>query len=135
MSTSSADPAIEAAGNSDTLLGMAALGKTAAALALIILVILVLTYLVKRWSLQHAPAGSRLKVVATTAVGSRERVVIVEVEGTWLVLGVASGQVSKLHELPAPPQAPRPDTDTHRFSRRLASALQQQAVRKPPGPS
>ncbi|MNN99031.1 Flagellar protein FliO [compost metagenome] len=58
-------------------------------------------------------------------LGPRERVVIVEVADTWLVLGVAPGQVSKLHELPAPaaevaPAAAAPDG---RFAERLAQAL------------
>lgn len=48
-----------------------------------------------------------VKVVGSTAVGSRERVVVVELDGTWLVLGVASGNVRLLHSLPKPatPQA------------------------------
>jgi flagellar protein FliO/FliZ len=33
-------------------------------------------------------------------VGTRERVVIVEVGSTWLVLGVAPGRVSALAEVP-----------------------------------
>lgn len=41
-----------------------------------------------------------LRVVAGTAVGTRERVVIVEVGSTWLVLGVAPGRVSALAEVP-----------------------------------
>ena len=56
----------------------------------------------------HAPRGTAaasLRVVAGAAVGTRERVVIVEVGSTWLVLGVAAGQVSRLHEMPRPPEA------------------------------
>jgi flagellar protein FliO/FliZ len=34
-------------------------------------------------------------------VGQRERVVVVEVGATWLVLGVTSNQVNTLHSLPA----------------------------------
>jgi flagellar protein FliO/FliZ len=50
-----------------------------------------------------APRGENaglLRVVAGTAVGARERVVIVEVGSTWLVLGVAPGRVSALAEVP-----------------------------------
>jgi flagellar protein FliO/FliZ len=36
-------------------------------------------------------------------VGARERVVIVEVGSTWLVLGVAPGRVSALAEVPRQP--------------------------------
>jgi flagellar protein FliO/FliZ len=43
-----------------------------------------------------------VKVVGTTAVGPRERVVVVEVDDTWLMLGVGGGNVRLLHTLPKP---------------------------------
>jgi flagellar protein FliO/FliZ len=43
-----------------------------------------------------------VKVVGTTAVGTRERVVLVEVDGTWLLLGVGGGNVRLLHSQPRP---------------------------------
>ena len=46
-----------------------------------------------------------VKVVGTTAVGTRERVVVVEVDNTWLLLGVGGGNVRLLHTLPKPEQA------------------------------
>lgn len=50
-------------------------------------------------------AQGAVKVVGTTAVGTRERVVVVEVDGTWLLLGVGSGNVRLLHTLPKPADA------------------------------
>jgi flagellar protein FliO/FliZ len=44
--------------------------------------------------------GSPLSLRGTLAVGPRERVVLVELEQTWLVLGVAPGRVNALHTLP-----------------------------------
>ncbi len=41
-----------------------------------------------------------LRVIAGAAVGQRERVVVVEVGSTWLVLGVAPGSVTALHQMP-----------------------------------
>jgi flagellar protein FliO/FliZ len=46
-----------------------------------------------------------VKVVGTTAVGTRERVVVVEVDNTWLLLGVGGGNVRLLHTLPKPDDA------------------------------
>ena len=51
-------------------------------------------------------AQSAIKVVASTAVGSRERVVVIEVDHTWLLLGVGGGNVRLLHTLPKPDQVP-----------------------------
>ncbi len=47
-------------------------------------------------------AQGAVKVVGTTPVGTRERVVVVEVDGTWLLLGVGGGNVRVLHTLPKP---------------------------------
>ena len=41
-----------------------------------------------------------LRVVAGTAVGQRERVVVVEIGASWLVLGVAAGGVNLLQQMP-----------------------------------
>lgn len=43
-----------------------------------------------------------LNVKASCQVGQRERVVIVEVDNTWLVLGVTAQQVTQLHTLTRP---------------------------------
>ena len=124
VATSSAQPSVDALSGGDALVGMAALGKTAAALALVIAIILVCTSLLKRWQQHRFDQGARLRIVGTTAVGNRERVVVVEVEDTWLVLGVSSGRISKLHERPAPlDRPPTPESPPSRFSQRLANAL------------
>jgi flagellar protein FliO/FliZ len=41
-----------------------------------------------------------MRVIAGVAVGPRERVVILELGSSWLVLGVAPGQVNTLAEIP-----------------------------------
>ena len=41
-----------------------------------------------------------MRVVGGVSVGTRERVVVLEVADTWLVVGVAPGQVQTLHTLP-----------------------------------
>lgn len=50
-------------------------------------------------------AQGAVKVVGATAVGARERVVVIEVDGTWLLLGVGGGNVRLLHTLPKPADA------------------------------
>ncbi len=57
-------------------------------------------WLLKKLVTQRGEASGLMKVVAGTAVGTRERVVIVEIGTTWLVLGVAPGRVSALAEVP-----------------------------------
>jgi len=50
--------------------------------------------------------------VSSVMVGQRERVVVVEIGGQWLVLGVAAGQVRALHTLPAQNGLGGPDAQT-----------------------
>ena len=50
--------------------------------------------------------GTLLNLRASCQVGQRERVVVVEVDNTWLVLGVTAQHITPLHTLSAPPAAP-----------------------------
>jgi flagellar protein FliO/FliZ len=69
-------------------------------LALVLALMVGSLWLLKRLVVQRGGNSGLLRVVAGTAVGARERVVIVEVGSTWLVLGVAPGRVSALAEVP-----------------------------------
>ena len=68
-------------------------------LALVLGLIVAAGWFMKRFSIGPSASGL-VKVIAGAAVGQRERVVIVEVNDTWLVLGVAAGRVSQLHTMP-----------------------------------
>lgn len=69
-------------------------------LLLVLAVIMAAAWLLKRFALNPGTATGTIKVIAGAAVGQRERVVLVEISGTWLVLGVAPGQVRTLHTMP-----------------------------------
>lgn len=128
VATPSQSTPIEAlSSNGDALIGMTMLGKTAAALALVITIILVCTALLKRWQTGRFQHAAHLRIVGNTAVGSRERIVVVEIEDTWLVLGVGNGRITKLHERSAPDERPSPPVDepSPRFAQRFAQALSQ----------
>lgn len=79
-------------------------------LAAVLALLFASLWLLKRLSAPRGEAAGLLRIVAGTAVGARERVVVVDVGGTWLVLGVAPGRVSALAELPRGtiPEAPKP---------------------------
>ena len=76
--------------------------------------IVALAWLAKRGGVGRGATGSHLRIIAERAVGTRERVVVVEVAGQWLVLGVAPGQVRSLSQMARPesaaPEAPAADT-------------------------
>lgn len=69
-------------------------------LGLVLAMVAAGAWFLKRFQSNRGPAAGAIKVIAGAAVGPRERVVLVEVGGAWLVLGVAPGRVSALHTLP-----------------------------------
>lgn len=76
------------------------LGQTTLWLCVVLALIWGTAWVVKRVAPMQGGSNSLVKVVATQAVGQRERVVVVEIKDTWLVLGVAPGRVNSLHVLP-----------------------------------
>ena len=80
-------------------------------LALVLALVIGSLWILKKLVAPRGESAGLLRVVAGAAVGTRERVVIVEIGSTWLVLGVAPGRVSTLAEVPrqsVAPQAARP---------------------------
>lgn len=73
----------------------------------ILLLILIAGWLFRRLGFAPQARGNSklLNLRASCQVGQRERVVVVEVDNTWLVLGVTAQQITSLHTLPAPPPA------------------------------
>ncbi|GER20007.1 flagellar biosynthetic protein FliO [Variovorax boronicumulans] len=81
--------------------GGAGLLQAGFGMAAVVGLIFLCAWLARRFGLQRLGGGQVVKVVSTAMVGPRERVVVVDVAGQWLVLGVTSNQVRTLHTLPA----------------------------------
>lgn len=73
--------------------------KMALGLAIVLGVMAVITWVLKRMMPGVGNKQSIVRIVGGVSVGSRERVVVLEVAGRWIVVGVASGQVSRLANL------------------------------------
>lgn len=94
-------------------IGTGGLLQAVLGMACVLGLILACAWVARRFGLQRLGGGSMVKVVSSTSVGQRERVVVVEVAGQWLVLGVTPQQINTLHSLPAqagvtPAAAPAP---------------------------
>ncbi len=91
--------------------------------------VLVLMYgffwLMRRYAPGQTAAQGVVKVVGGVMLSPRERLVVVEVADTWLLLGVAAGNVSLLHRLDKPDGsgAPIPEVSAGPFADRLAEWL------------
>ena len=75
--------------------------QTLGGLALVIALILGVAWLMRRTG-AGSGSGQLLRIVASQSLGARERVVVVEVGATWLLLGVAPGRVTRVGEMPIP---------------------------------
>ena len=69
-------------------------------LAVVLAMLVGSLWLLKRLTQPRGQNSALMRVVAGTAVGQRERVVLLEIGSTWLVIGVAPGEVSMLAEVP-----------------------------------
>lgn len=68
-------------------------------LLLVLAAVALVAWILKRINLPQQGA-SLIKVISGVAVGQRERIVLLEINDTWLVVGVAPGQVRTLHTMP-----------------------------------
>lgn len=57
------------------------------------------------WAARKVSGGKmfgqgNMRVISGIALGPKERIVLVEVENNWLVIGIVPGQIRTLHTLP-----------------------------------
>jgi flagellar protein FliO/FliZ len=107
-------------------------------LLLVLAAIVMVAWLLKRLNASKLGGGNQLKVLGGVAIGQRERIVLVEVSDTWLVVGVGPGQIRTLHtlqkqELPYAATVPEsagnsgfannPDFTSNKFAKLLSTLL------------
>ena len=87
------------------------------AFVVVIALIPVVLWTMKRAGVGNAQSGNVLRHVAQIGVGSTQRVVVVEIavgaERHWLVLGVTGEQVTQIASYPAPDTPQSPDAPAH----------------------
>lgn len=80
----------------------AAVFQTLLALVVVLGVLYAFLWVLRRYAPVQTGAQGVVKVVGGVMLGPREKVVVVEVGDTWLLLGVTSSQVNTLHALSKP---------------------------------
>ena len=76
--------------------------QTTLGLLFVIGLLLALVWLLKKLGFGNQQRrGGFYKVLATSALGPREKIVLVEVGDTWLILGMTSQSINTLHSMPA----------------------------------
>jgi len=91
--------------------------------------IVLVAWLLKRMNVAQQGSGHLLKILGGVSIGQRERIVLVEVKDTWLVIGVGPGQIRTLHTLQktenlvADLQSPETQPPENKFASLLSSIL------------
>jgi flagellar protein FliO/FliZ len=122
------------AGSAVPALGFGAVLQTVFGLALVIAVVFGCAWLARRLGLQNGPRNALVKTIGGATLGGKERVAVVEIGDTWLVLGAAPGNVRLLHTMPAgsAPQAAAagPVPLSGSFGQRFRDALKSEAGKR-----
>lgn len=82
-------------------LGIGAVLQTILGLLVVIGLVFACAWLARRFGLQPGSRGGIVKTIGGASLGGKERVAVVEIGDTWLVLGAAPGNVRLLHTMPA----------------------------------
>lgn len=116
-------PASPAANVGGDLVSGSGLGQMTLGLVAVLALIFALAWAVRRFGrVQSLPTGA-LRVLGGLSVGTRERVVLVKIGNTQLLLGVAPGRVQTLHVLAEPIEFSSP-ADVGAGARDFADSLQ-----------
>lgn len=94
--------AADIVGATQSVVGVDQALKTMLGLALVVVVIVALAWIARRLTGARVGAVAGMRVVGAVPIGTRERIVLVDLGETQLVLGVAPGSVQTLHVRPTP---------------------------------
>lgn len=98
-----------------------AIANMAVGLVAVILLILAISWGIKRFGGLPGQGGGQLAISATIAVGTRERISLVDVGQKRILVGITAQQISVLHVFDAS-ELPEPDRSSE-FSRKFQSLL------------
>ncbi|ACE82994.1 flagellar protein FliO [Cellvibrio japonicus Ueda107] len=101
------------------------------ALGLIVVLIFGVSWFIRRFGQGMLSGNAHMKMIAAMPLGTRERILLVEVGGKQLLLGVTAQQVNTLHVFDEPVVTSGGSVKHTEFSRKLMAILQQ----KPGGAS
>lgn len=100
-------------------------------LAVVLALLFGFFWLLRRFGPTQMVGQGAVKVVGGVMLGTRERLVVVEVQDTWLLVGVAAGNVNLLHKIDKPEglqnsalAQPLPIAD--KFAEKLSELLKRQ---------
>lgn len=108
--------------------GSAHLLSVTLGLLAIIGLIFALSLFVKRFGTGSFAGNGQLKILSSLPLGTRERIVLVDVAGQQLLLGITPTAINTLHVFPEPVVVNNQHVAPSDFSQKLMAILQQKTV-------
>lgn len=99
------------------------LGQMLLGLLLVIGLIFALAWLLRRVQQLSPRTGQVIKLLATQPLGPRDRLVLVQVGGEQILLGLSAGRITPLHVLKEPVHLADAEPATPEFAQRLMELL------------
>ncbi len=97
--------------------------KLTVGLILVVAAIFAFAWLVKKLNLNQQSPHGLIRIVAGLPLGTRDRIVLVQVGDEQILLGLTPGRIEKLHTLARPLEAPAGSPASASFARRLRDAM------------
>ena len=98
-------------------------GQIMLSLVLVLLIIFLAAWILRRYSRFPGVADGNLKVIGALSVGQRERILLLQVGQEQILVGVTSSKITTLHQLEEPVQVKDNVPMSSQFSKRLQDAL------------
>ena len=98
-------------------------GQIVLSLVLVLLIIFISAWLLRRYGRFPGVAEGNLKVLGALSVGQRERILLLQVGEDQVLVGVTTSRISRLHQLEVPVEVKDNVPVTSQFSQRLQDAL------------
>ncbi|MGL4318591.1 MAG: flagellar biosynthetic protein FliO [Pseudomonas sp.] len=92
-------------------------------LLLVVGLIFALAWVLRRVQQITPRGGQVIKLVASQALGPRDRLLLVQVGGEQILLGISAGRIAPLHVLKEPVQLGEGEAATPEFAQRLMELL------------
>jgi len=100
-------------------------------LLLVIGMIFVLAWMLRRVQRIGPRGGQVIKLVASQVLGPRDRLVLVQVGNEQILLGLSAGRITPLHTMKEPVHFPETEAATPEFAQRLMELLGKDQKDKP----
>jgi len=101
------------------------------ALVFILAVIFAFAWVVRRFGTGFFAQSAQIKVLSALPLGTRERLLLVDVAGEQMLLGVTATQINCLHKFAEPVVVKSEEKSESDFSQKLMTLLQQKNILDP----